>query len=381
MKSVLSIDGDGIRGYSSLVILQALMEKVGEVERARDPMATSSIFSPALGTLDDAKPMSEYWPCHYFDFIAGVGTGGIITIMLGRCRMSVREAMERYRDVCALVVEQQQLMSPQPKYVPWSVLSVNRKVSTRLNLELVPRWPSPDEDDGELGSDLQRCHTIVCGCDGNLQPLRSYSVSSEETQKHTIDDVILKCVREPPPPRGSYIDAKHIYNNPSRTVLSEISHFCNREECGDCSIDLLSIGGGGAINKPVDRRASELQYRMSKQSRLVHEELLAAKRGDGFNLNHYCRLEVLDDDDSLQDVGVENGCKPGGTFSSSTSSTSSSTSFSNTFDRIEKATTAYLRQDKATADELYIFATALVEKRRLRAETERWGQWALGVSS
>lgn len=116
MKSVLSVDGGGIRGYSSLVILQVLMRKVEELERAYQPAANSSIYSSTLGPLDDEvcaaptpddRPRSEYWPCHYFDYIAGVGTGGIIAMLLGRYRMNVGEAMEKYRDICALVVERQ----------------------------------------------------------------------------------------------------------------------------------------------------------------------------------------------------------------------------------------------------------------------------------
>lgn len=65
-RSVLSIDGGGIRGYSSLLILQALMERVDEIERDLTEGPTSSIGSSAL-----TMPISDYRPCHYFDFIAG----------------------------------------------------------------------------------------------------------------------------------------------------------------------------------------------------------------------------------------------------------------------------------------------------------------------
>jgi len=35
-------------------------------------------------------------PCHYFDFMYGTSTGGLISIMLGRLRMSIGECLEQY---------------------------------------------------------------------------------------------------------------------------------------------------------------------------------------------------------------------------------------------------------------------------------------------
>jgi hypothetical protein len=41
----------------------------------------------------------ELLPCHYFDFMYGTSTGGLIATILGRLRMSVTEALELYRKV------------------------------------------------------------------------------------------------------------------------------------------------------------------------------------------------------------------------------------------------------------------------------------------
>jgi hypothetical protein len=38
-------------------------------------------------------------PCHYFDFMYGTSTGGLIAIILGRLRMTVTEGLELYRQV------------------------------------------------------------------------------------------------------------------------------------------------------------------------------------------------------------------------------------------------------------------------------------------
>jgi patatin-like phospholipase/acyl hydrolase len=67
---ILSLDGDGVRGLSSLMILRNLMAAV--------------------------DPESPLKPCDYFDMIGGTSTGGLIAIMLGRLRMSVNECIEAY---------------------------------------------------------------------------------------------------------------------------------------------------------------------------------------------------------------------------------------------------------------------------------------------
>jgi patatin-like phospholipase/acyl hydrolase len=62
---ILALDGGGVRGLSSLLILREIME---EIERQSGAERT---------------PL----PCEYFDLIGGTSTGGLIAIMLGRLRM------------------------------------------------------------------------------------------------------------------------------------------------------------------------------------------------------------------------------------------------------------------------------------------------------
>jgi patatin-like phospholipase/acyl hydrolase len=65
MPRILALDGGGVRGLSSLLILQNLMQEVQRLKGDKEP------------------PL----PCEYFDLICGTSTGGLITIMLGRLRM------------------------------------------------------------------------------------------------------------------------------------------------------------------------------------------------------------------------------------------------------------------------------------------------------
>src|SRR5205814_1267914 len=76
---LLALDGGGVRGLSSLMILRRLMATV-------DP---------------DSPPK----PCDYFDMIGGTSTGGLIAIMLGRLRMTVDECIEAYTSLSDRVFE------------------------------------------------------------------------------------------------------------------------------------------------------------------------------------------------------------------------------------------------------------------------------------
>lgn len=68
-----------------------------QIQDARDTTNNPSQALPAAETTvmrDD-----DLLPCHYFDFMYGTSTGGLIATILGRLRMTVPEALELYRKV------------------------------------------------------------------------------------------------------------------------------------------------------------------------------------------------------------------------------------------------------------------------------------------
>ena len=69
---ILSLDGRGIRGISSLYILRELMRQIAR-DDAQNPQG------PTISPLR----------CDYFDMICGTSTGGLIALMLGRLRMVI----------------------------------------------------------------------------------------------------------------------------------------------------------------------------------------------------------------------------------------------------------------------------------------------------
>ncbi|KAH8585557.1 acyl transferase/acyl hydrolase/lysophospholipase [Bisporella sp. PMI_857] len=133
-KCILTCDGGGIRGYATLLILAALMKYIGEIERQYKNAPHESSFCPATNPLaqhsspaengimqkktisykmsrkessnaavveripdDPSGALKAYLPCHYFDYIIGTSTGGLIAIMLSRWRMPVDEALDKYK--------------------------------------------------------------------------------------------------------------------------------------------------------------------------------------------------------------------------------------------------------------------------------------------
>ncbi|KAK3059995.1 hypothetical protein LTS18_009579, partial [Coniosporium uncinatum] len=88
--SVLSLDGGGIRGYSSLLILERLMSEIAIWERSTSAHADAA-KEQRSGSED------ELLPSHYFDFMYGTSTGGLIATVLGRLRMSVLELVNTYQ--------------------------------------------------------------------------------------------------------------------------------------------------------------------------------------------------------------------------------------------------------------------------------------------
>lgn len=86
---LLSLDGGGVRGLSSLMVLDDLMENIAQEEKR-------------LGR----RPMSDHTPlkpCDYFDLIGGTSTGGIIAILLSRLRLDCKTCISIYSKLASQI--------------------------------------------------------------------------------------------------------------------------------------------------------------------------------------------------------------------------------------------------------------------------------------
>ncbi|KAI5777646.1 acyl transferase/acyl hydrolase/lysophospholipase [Geopyxis carbonaria] len=78
---VLCLNGGGVKGLASLLILDDLWKYLGDVF---EQQGLSHKFSP------------EFRPCELFTLIGGTSTGAIIAIMLGVLRMTIGECIDAY---------------------------------------------------------------------------------------------------------------------------------------------------------------------------------------------------------------------------------------------------------------------------------------------
>ena len=65
---------------------------------ARRPFMATDDETRRLSQIPEALPTetSQWLPCHYFDYMAGTSTGGLISIMLGRLRMNIDDCIADY---------------------------------------------------------------------------------------------------------------------------------------------------------------------------------------------------------------------------------------------------------------------------------------------
>ena len=75
---LLSLDGGGVKGFFSILVIQRLIDEAQRLE---------------------GKPNSGKRPCDYFDLLGGTSTGGLLAIMLGRLQMDASACIVAYRSL------------------------------------------------------------------------------------------------------------------------------------------------------------------------------------------------------------------------------------------------------------------------------------------
>lgn len=311
-KNILTLDGDGRLGYSSLLILRALMEEIRKVELSENAEASSSIYSPFIDCsaeedfdLDHStNPKSDddlreknppsYRPCHYFDYIGGSSTGGLIALMLGRIRMSVDDALTSYQDFSENIASLSSFRLGMSRIGSKNEAMIERYETFIKGLR--PFFPSPNELRNKFESDYTRCKTIIC------------SIQSGQDKKHKrpylfrsynkglgIWQVARAATAAPfyfePITLGDelYYDASAFFQNPTRYVLDEVG----REAQGrPDAVDILLSIGASNYGKRVARRGSNTwRPQRLPVSDPVHDNLVLETRCQLFD---YHRLNVDD---------------------------------------------------------------------------------------
>ncbi|KAG9695940.1 FabD/lysophospholipase-like protein, partial [Aureobasidium melanogenum] len=120
-ESVLTLDGGGIRGLVSLLILERILGFIRDEEWGCDRrMVDAGYRAPRTDGRDKTElPLA----CHYFSFMFGTSTGGIIAIMLGRLRMGIKDCIDTYCNLGREIFEKRQ---------PFHFLGQNKYDCTKL---------------------------------------------------------------------------------------------------------------------------------------------------------------------------------------------------------------------------------------------------------
>ncbi|KAI1120636.1 hypothetical protein F5Y10DRAFT_289506 [Nemania abortiva] len=224
---LLSLDGGGIRGLSTLMVLRQLMIAI--------------------------NPNNPPKPCEYFHLIGGTSTGGLIAIMLGRLQMDVDECITKYINLSKKVF--------QPKRKKFELISKMLDLwtvkgsydSEALEAEFKNEAHNREGDENALLESESSCKIFVCayttGLNGKRQ-LRSYTTKSAVNPLAQI--TIWQAARATsaaatffdPIKIGNikFVDGATGMNNPVQVVLDEAKSIwpnaLSRIQC------ILSIGTG-----------------------------------------------------------------------------------------------------------------------------------------
>ncbi|KAM5370882.1 hypothetical protein ACJZ2D_008315 [Fusarium nematophilum] len=203
---VLSLDGGGVRGLSSLYILRHLMKRV--------------------------DPRHPPKPCDYFDIIGGTSTGGLIAIMLGRLRMSIPECIDRYKELSAQVFKPKRQHNILGKAKDlWKLDGAFDALALEAATRKVIQDAGMDPSEHLLERDAQ-CKVFVLAMRAEVtRPARLRSYETPLTVQE-VDCTVVEAVRatsaassffSPVTIQGeTFIDAAVGYNNPVDEVLEEV---------------------------------------------------------------------------------------------------------------------------------------------------------------
>ncbi|KAH8745706.1 kinase subdomain-containing protein, partial [Hyaloscypha sp. PMI_1271] len=289
---LLSLDGGGVRGFSTLYILKIIMDRLND-ERKK------------TANLPPVKPYEV------FDLIGGTSTGGLIAIMLGRLEMDVDECITAYSELAEAVFREKQSSF---------LFDVKGKAKARFDsakLETAVRkvMQSSASEIDLFNDGMERgCRTFVCTADRdtkNIVRLRSYSLPDEPNIRATIFQAALATSAATtffgPVTIGyrSFADGGLGSNNPVDEVEGEAANiWCS--ETGDLKPLVkcfISIGTGNPGNKAFKDsailRQTVVEIAIETEST---EKKFIARWAKHFDEKRYFRFNV---EQGLQSIGLD----------------------------------------------------------------------------
>lgn len=290
---LLSLDGGGVRGLSTLYILKGLMTRLNHERQQKDLPAVK--------------------PCEVFDLIGGTSTGGLIAIMLGRLEMDVGECISAYSTLMESVFAEKSSWLQ----IGWRGRIKAQFDSTRLRCaieEVITRQGASKADLFNDGSP-RGCKVFVCTTakeTAGITRLRSYTLPDELDIPATICDAALATSAATGFFDPVSIGARHFVdgalggNNPVDEAEEEASNIWCSE-----SRDLkplvkcfVSIGTGHPGKKAIEdnmlRFLSKTLVGIATETENTERKFIA-RWAQHFDKKRYFRFNV---EQGLQDVGL-----------------------------------------------------------------------------
>ncbi|KAI9854152.1 MAG: hypothetical protein M1813_001359, partial [Trichoglossum hirsutum] len=261
---LLSFDGGGIRGLSSLYILGSIMRALeNKVEEVGDAVKDAAHH--------------QLLPCEYFDLIAGTSTGGLIALMLGTLRMDVDTCINEYLDIAPKIFPVEDVISRSTlgKLVRvvrgrqrFDPVPLEEAVKRLVRKHLAGRATGGEDTllqfEASRDNKSPQCKVFVCATSEKLKThvrFKTYN-SWNDIGNCPIWQACRATSAAPtffPPmiigkPPTTYVDGGLGYNNPIRLLLDETRHIWPQREIG-C---IVSVGTGILASKDVGRTIKPL---------------------------------------------------------------------------------------------------------------------------
>ncbi|PGH11415.1 hypothetical protein AJ79_04916 [Helicocarpus griseus UAMH5409] len=295
---LLSLDGGGVRGLSSLRILQGLMGRVNNERRVAG--------------------LSAVKPCELFDLIGGTSTGGLIAIMLGRLEMDVDQCITEYSRMI------QQIFRKKSLPVSWKGRIKGRFDTSNLTHCLQETMASQGLSSTELLDDgkERQCRVFVCATafeTKSITRLKSYRLPADPNLTPTIVDAARATSAATsffePAIIGTrkYVDGALGANNPVDEVWNEAQNiWCAEDGALEPLVKcFVSIGTGSPgtfpMNEAILKVLAKDMVKMATQTERTAELFQARHRGL-CDQKRYFRFNVAQ---GLQAVGLEEYKKEG----------------------------------------------------------------------
>ncbi|KKF92131.1 Vegetative incompatibility protein HET-E-1 [Ceratocystis platani] len=254
---LLSLDGGGVCGLSSLLILENIME-----------------------CIQKSEGLSEVpRPCDRFDLIGGTGTGGIIAIMLGRLKMGMTQSVEEYKILASKMFVPAPKTSFKKRVSAFSAKKLEVAIKQMIHNNCTDPNCSKRKSDrhitendtcphGDMLLADEKCTrtAVLATTKANIETLPTF-LTTYDTPAYLTDCKVWEAARATsaaltlfdPIKLGrhgiEFIDASYGYNNPCEVLIWEAERqFPGRP------IIILSIGAGlGDVVETSDSRGPVLE--------------------------------------------------------------------------------------------------------------------------